>query len=416
MSHVLHVLLDQKHAGDVTQSPTGNLTFAYDPDYLSNPAATPLSLSMPRGRGTFRQRTVRAYLNGLLPDREDVRERWGRQFGVNPANPAALLSHMGLDCAGGVQFTPNDPNLTFARESTITPVSDAHIATRLRALRRDTSGWTVPGERWSLAGAQAKFALARTVDGAWFEPSGAEPSTHIFKPGIPGYRDQALNEHLCLQACSALGIAAARTEIMEFDGEVALVATRYDRTRTENQVVRLHQEDMCQALSVPPHRKYETSGGPTAQQISTLLRDAGVPERDLSRFADAVIVNYLLGAPDAHAKNYSVLLRARQVRLAPLYDVASALPYDAQDSGHELDRAAMSIGGEKIFGRVTGRHWARFARAIGMNEDQVLTRVRDIANALPDALNDVAQGYRGPLSQRLTTSVAQLTATSLAHL
>jgi len=416
MSRVLHVLLEGQHAGDVTQSDTGNLTFTYREEYLGSPSVTPLSLSMPPGPGVYRQRQIRAYLNGLLPDSDDVRDRWGEQFGVNAANPAALLAHMGMDCAGGVQFTEGTIDDALARTGELWPIDVEGIAERLRSLRNDTSEWTVPGERWSLAGAQAKFTLARTPDGAWHEPTGSMPSTHIIKPGVTGYRDQALNEHLCLRACAELDVLAAQTEFIEFAGESALVVTRYDRARTSDGVIRLHQEDMCQALAVPPKRKYETSGGPTAQQIARTLRDAGAPEGDLYRFADALILNYLLGAPDAHAKNYSVLLRGSQVRLAPMYDVASALPYDPERADHELDQGAMSVGGEKTFGRVTVRHWRKLARTAGLDADRVVERVRELAEQLPDALTTVCSDHRGELANRLTSAVTALAATTLAGL
>lgn len=417
MTRTLHVLLDGKHAGTVTENQAGNLTFVYVEEYLSAGAPTPLSLSMPPQPGTYRQRSIRAYMNGLLPDRDDVRDRWGRRFDVNGANPAALLEHMGMDCAGGVQFTTGDINTALDRPGGLEPLDDAAIHARLKALRQDASEWTVPGERWSLAGAQAKFALARTPDGTWHEPTGSQASTHIFKPGVTGYRDQALNEHLCLRACSALGVQSAHTEFTDFAGETALVVTRYDRARVQGgAVVRLHQEDMCQALSVPPKRKYEASGGPTAQQIAHVLRDAGAPEGDVYRFVDALILNYLLGAPDAHAKNYSVLLRGSQVRLAPMYDVASALPYEPDRRDHELDQSAMSIGGERTFGKVTGRHWVKLARSIGVDDGRVVGRVRELAGALPDAVATVSVEHRGELTARLTSAVAGLSAKTLEML
>lgn len=416
MSRILHVLLEGQHAGDVTQSEAGNLTYSYRPEYLASAIPTPLSLSMPPGPGMYRQKQIRAYLNGLLPDSDDVRARWAQQFGVSAENPAALLRHMGLDCAGAAQFTEGDSSAVLNRTGGRQPLTDLDIAQRLRQLRRDASEWTVPGERWSLAGAQAKFALARDPDGLWHEPTGSTPSTHIFKPGVSGYRDQALNEHLCLSACRLIGVRAAHTEFTSFGDQSALVVTRYDRARTSEGVLRLHQEDMCQALSVPPRRKYETSGGPTAQQIVRLLRDAGVPEEDLYRFVDGLILNYLLGAPDAHAKNFSVLLRGNAVRLAPLYDVASALPYEPETQDHELDQAAMSIGGEKRFGYVGARNWAKLARALELNEGRITLRVHELATRLPDALRDVARDHRGELADRLTAAVAALAKTTIRDL
>ncbi|MFS0698945.1 type II toxin-antitoxin system HipA family toxin [Cellulomonas sp. 179-A 4D5 NHS] len=406
-TRVLHVLLHGSHAGDVTQDGGGNHTFRYRDEYTADPAATPLSLSMPLGGVTYRKRTVDAFMNGLLPDNDAVRERWARDLDAKSTNAFSLLARMGLDCAGAVQFTELEPAEALARDGELVPLTEADIAARLRRLRGDQSSWVVSGERWSLSGANSKFTLARGVDGRWNEALGAAPSTHIVKPGLTEYRAQALNEYLCLAACAALGVRAARTEFQVFAEEPAVVVTRYDRARgPEGAVRRLHQEDMCQALSVPPTRKYETSRGPTAQMILRLLRDNRAPDEDLYRFVDALVLNYLLGAPDAHAKNYSVLLQGRQVRLAPMYDVASALPYEAERRDHELDKAAMAVNGEKRFGYVTGHDWAAFARGNALDAGRVVDRVRDLAERLPDALATVAAPHPGDLANRLVPRVA----------
>jgi serine/threonine-protein kinase HipA len=403
---VLHVLLHGRHAGDVTQDERGNRTFRYADDYSGDPDATPVSLSMPLGSITYRKRVVDAYMSGLLPDSVAVRDRWARELDANSGNAFSLLARMGLDCAGAVQFTELDPSEALARSGELIPLSDQDIAARLRRLRVDQTSWVVSGERWSLSGANSKFTLARGEDGGWNEALGAAPSTHILKPGLSEYTAQALNEHLCLSACAAVGVRAAASDFHRFGDEPAVVVTRYDRTVRGGAVQRLHQEDMCQALSVPPARKYETSRGPTAQRILDLLRDNRVPDDDLYRFVDALILNYLLGAPDAHAKNYSVLLQGSRVRLAPMYDVASALPYEPDRDDHELDRAAMAINGEKRFGYVTGHDWAKFARGNGLDANRVVDRARDLATRLPDALATVAADHPGELRDRLVPRVA----------
>lgn len=414
-SRGLSVVLYERRVGRVEQSASGRRTFSYDRDYLSEPDATPLSLSMPLSGGTYAARRIDPFLLGLLPDNVEVRERWGSQFGVNGANPFALLEHMGADCAGAVEFTNGSVDEMLARAGVLTTISDDEIGARLKALRSDDSAWTVPGERWSLAGAQGKFALAQS-DGVWCEATGAAPSTHIVKPGVVGYREQALNEHVCMVTARALGLSAARTDYTEFAGEPALVVTRYDRRRTAaGFVLRVHQEDVCQALSVFPHRKYEASGGPTAARIARLLRDVATdPGADVVRFVQALAFNYLLGAPDAHAKNYSLLLAGRQVRLAPLYDVASALPYEPSWAGHELDQAAMGVGGRKVFGTVEGRHWDKLAHQCGLDREQVREIVTRLASSIPEALEAAFAPYRtSGLRERMLARVAHLCRTTL---
>ncbi|MFW7413924.1 type II toxin-antitoxin system HipA family toxin [Demequina sp. SO4-18] len=367
--------------GRVMQDDFGRRSFEYDPGYASDASRPPLSLSMPVSGVRYRAKTVTPFLWGLLPDSEDVRERWAEDFGVSAENPFALLSHMGRDCAGGAKFLPEGGP---TRESSTVELSDSDIGARLRDLRSSASEWAVAGERWSLAGAQSKFTLSRTVDGAWMDVDGDEPSTHIFKPGVSEYRHQALVEHVSMATARQLGLRAAKTEFRAFGGESALVVTRFDRRRRrDGTLVRVHQEDMCQALAVYPRKKYEASGGPSAAAIARVLRDnASDPERDVWEFAQALVFNYLIGAPDAHAKNYSVTLAPGRVGLAPLYDVASALPYDAVGDS-EINQAAMSIGGRRVFGTVHGRHWDRLATGIGVDTGRLRDEIHRQAARIP---------------------------------
>ncbi len=191
-----------------------------------------------------------------------------------------------------------------------------------------------------------------------------------------------------MRALADVGVTSASSEYVEFDGAAAIVVERYDRIRTaDGRVLRLHQEDMCQALSVPPDRKYASDGGPSATAIAGLLaREAA--QSDVDRFTDLVVAQYLLGAPDGHAKNYSVILDGLDVILAPAYDIASSLPYDPS-RGSGLARIAMPIAGRSKFGEVTLRHIEKFAGAAGTDPDRLVARTREMAAALPDALAQV---------------------------
>lgn len=422
MSRALHVLLYGRVVGQVTQTSQGGHSFRYERDYLSAADATPLSLAMPLSTDTYPRRRIVPWMLGLLPDRGEVRDRWAQRLGVSPENPFALLEHMGLDCAGAVQFVAGDVDAALARESDLVEIDESAIGARLSALRDDPDTWVVAGERWSLAGAQAKFALARDRAGRWYEATGAAPSTHIIKPGIGQYRDQALNEHICMQTAARLGMKVARTEFIEFDGRSALVVTRYDRRRVRGTeaVRRVHQEDLCQALSVYPNKKYESSGGPTADQIASLLATRGsAPREDVRLFVRAVAYNFLIGAPDAHAKNYSVLLAGADVRSAPLYDIASGFPYEPTRADHELNLAAMALGGQRRFGSVEGRHWDHFARACQVDEEWLREEVTGLGQSVPDAMATAFAPYatsHPELRDRMLTAVTSHVARSVAAL
>ncbi|MDQ6776873.1 MAG: HipA domain-containing protein [Actinomycetota bacterium] len=225
-------------------------------------------------------------------------------------------------------------------------------------------------------------------DGRWGVPSGATPTTHILKPAVTGFDDHDLNEHLCLDAARRAGLLAARTTVSRFGDETAVVVTRYDRHAAPGgEILRVHQEDLCQALGVPPSRKYQNEGGPGPAQITRLLRDAmppAVAEDAAWRFADALIWNWVVAGTDAHAKNYSLLLAGNQVRLAPLYDMASALPY----SVHERKlRFAMKIGGDyRVF--LERNTWPEAARELGVDAAAIVDRARELANSTPEAFAD----------------------------
>jgi serine/threonine-protein kinase HipA len=290
-------------------------------------------------------------------------------------------------------FVPAEEYPGALRTGHVEAISETGIAERLRRLRDDDADWLGDDEHWSLAGAQSKFTLRRLDSRSdwgggsghgWGIAHGTEPSTHIVKPGITSIPGQALIEHLSMRAAAAVGHQVARTEYLEFDGQPAIVVERFDRMERDGRLVRIHQEDFCQTFGMDPSKKYEADQGAGVQRIAERLREATTDD-SVERFARAVIVNYLLGAPDAHAKNYSLLLVGSAARLSPLYDVASGLT--AQRAGVlRYAKGAMSIGGERAFGHVLGSDWDTFAARLGLPQEQVRTWVKATATDLPDAL------------------------------
>ena len=389
----LRVLLGESRLGTLEQTDGGERRFTY-----VDRAEAPISVSMPVRRTRYTHRVVEPFIEGLLPDSTRVREAVARRFNVSPRNPFALLEHIGHDCAGAVRFLRDDEDADPADgASGLVPVTDSDVGHRLAMVASGREpGWIAPGEGWSLAGAQSKIALRRE-GGQWFEARGSEPTTHILKPGISGMREQALCEHLCLAALRQVGVPAVRTEYLSIAGQKALVIERYDRRRVHQAVLRVHQEDLCQATSTYPHRKYESHGGPGALRIISLLdevaKDGGASVR---RFVDALILNVLLGAPDAHAKNYSIIHAAGQYVLAPVYDLASGLPYnedgDVTEGQTPWRTVAMSVGGARRLDQIGTSCWERLAaqarleRRARMDADAVVERVHRLSRLLPDAL------------------------------
>jgi serine/threonine-protein kinase HipA len=322
MNESLIAILDDVRAGTLSRLAGGRLRFDYDEDYRDLPSPTPLSVSMPVQVRSHPDGVIAPWLSGLLPDNEAVLSRWAREFQVSVSSPFSMLATpIGRDCAGAVRFASADTvDEALGSSGQVTWLSDEEVGGRLRELRQDATAWLGSNftGQFSLAGAQAKTALLCEGE-RWGVPSGSLATSHILKPAVLGLKDHDLNEHLCLDAARRAGLIAARTRIAQFGEESAIVIDRYDRQLRDGRLVRIHQEDVCQALGVPPSRKYQNQGGPGPGEIARLLRQTGpmrVAEEAIWRFLDALAWNWLIAGTDAHAKNYSLLLASGQVRRA----------------------------------------------------------------------------------------------------
>ena len=382
----LVTLLGGKEVGRVHNDTRGRLTFIYDDQWRNDIEAYPLSLSMPIAAKEHGRAAVEAFLWGLLPDNEQVLARWAAKFQVSARNVFALISHVGEDCAGAVQFvTPERLEaIRSGKEDKVEWLDEAELAKRLRALREDHAAWRLPRDtgQFSLAGAQPKTALLLQND-RWGIPSGRIPTTHILKPPTGHFDGHAENEHICLMLARNLGLPAAQSKVRRFKDEVAIVVERYDRQQKGNDIIRVHQEDTCQALGIMPTKKYQNEGGPSAANIIELLRTYSTDrDTDLDTFVAALGFNWLIAGMDAHAKNYSLLLSGPDIRLAPLYDIASILPYEEVDL--RKAKLAMKIGGEHKVELIGLRQWQKFAREVRTNADQLVEVLISMAKHLPD--------------------------------
>lgn len=402
MHRELIVLLNGERAGRVLMDSGGKYELVYEDTWRERPDAYPVSLSMPLLLTRHKDPEVRPFLEGLLPDNRHVLERWGRDFQVAWRNPFALLSHIGEDCAGAIQLVHEE-----RVEAITTPLkhqlehvewlSETEVADRLRdAVDRHGTGRLGPDVgHFSLAGAQPKTALLFDSE-RWGIPHGSVPTTHIIKP--PALRDFEafdLNEHFCLRLASKLGLRAAHSSIQTFDGTRAIVVERYDREWTSRgRLVRLHQEDACQALAVSPTLKYENEGGPGIPDLAELLDDHSTNQRaDLGALVDAAALNWAIGGTDAHAKNYSILLGPGSTRLAPLYDIGSALPYPDQIHPRKM-KLAMRVDREYHVWKIERRHWEGLAERCRLDPGPFIDRVAEVLAAVPTAASEAAEEVR----------------------
>jgi serine/threonine-protein kinase HipA len=399
--------------GRVRGDRAGRLSLDYEASWLESPQGHSLSVSMPLAKITYPHKAVLSYLWNLLPENPNVLQRWGQQYHVSAANPFKLLANVGADVPGAAQFIPPErlEEIQSARRPTIEWMTIDELAERLRQLREDIAAVRRPGDigKMSLPGAQAKTAYYwDSRANRWGVPGGRTPTTHIIKPCVPGFDGLVENEHLCQDIAARLGMPAANSYVLTLD-QTYIVVERFDRLPPpagSSFVQRIHQEDICQALGLMPGKKYEEDGGPGIAQIVTLIRRVSSnPDTDVDRFLQANMFNWLIGGTDEHAKNYSLLIGGGdEIRLAPLYDLSSQLPYP------ELieQRVAMKIGDHYDIRRVGIADWHKLARACTIDEERVLGMLTDMAKALPDEISAAReQALAEGLSKSIITPLAQ---------
>lgn len=408
VSDKLHVLLEGMVMGVLERDARGRMSFQYTDDWLARDLPTPLSLSMPVLPGRYNHPLVENWLWGLLPDNEQTLRRWAQEFQVSSGNVFALLSHLGADVAGAIQIVR--PEHQIAAKSKVKWLSALEFDERLAALHDNAAmarRTDDPG-RFSLAGVQAKTALLYQ-DGRWGIPGGNTPTNRIIKLAGDAYDGLIENEHFCLRLASALGLNAAVTTVINRANVTAIVVERYDRISQGRQWVRLHQEDMCQALGMHPVNRYQNEGGPGVLDIFDILKASSEPGRDREAFMRAQVFNFLIGGTDAHAKNFSVLLGEQgKVRLAPLYDIASMLPYD---DVRKL-KLAMKIGRSYDFSNTLPRHWHDLGRRLRDLPSPVEV-LEQYARMLPDtaatvARQCVAEGLKHSIIGRLVEAIEKM--------
>lgn len=362
----------QPHVGEVLQ---------YADAWVASGQGRPLSLSLPftPGNPPHRGEAVRTYFENLLPDSKEIRERVARRYQAGSTNAFALLAEVGRDCVGALQVVPGPDAPDGVQEVNAVPMTDAEIAQLLRnTLAPGPLGRNAAEDedfRISIAGAQEKSAML-WYDGRWCRPHGATPTTHIFKLPLGlvanmkfDMSDSVENEWLCSEILRAYEMPVARTAPLMFEDMKVLAVERFDRMWWENPegkrwLIRLPQEDMCQATATPPHLKYESDGGPGVRQIMKLLATSRNPDRDRRTFFQAQVLFWMLRATDGHAKNFSIFLRqGGTYELTPLYDVLSAYPVigkGAKKLSPYDARMAMAVRSKNphwVMRDILRRHW-----------------------------------------------------------
>ena len=391
MTRVLNIWWEGRIAGQLSQNQHGELGFVYAPEWLDDAAAPELSVSLPKRAQPFARRECRPFFAGLLPE-ESQRDAAALALGVSGSNDFALLDRLGGDVAGALQLlAPGETPVGSDTYQQLEPLDEAGLIRILNELPMRPLLAGEAGLRLSLAGAQSKLPVV-LVEGAIALPAPGQPTTHILKPPIARFAVTTENEAFVMRLAAAVGLDVAPVEARVVRGRTFLLVQRYDRAiGGDGFVRRIHQEDLCQALGVPPETKYASEGGPTIKDCFALLRRAAArPAVDVLKLLDAVIFNLIAGNADAHGKNFSILYEDQGARLAPLYDLLATVAYP------ELSpKLAMKIGKRATLGEMDAKGWAVFASDVGVG----LTLVRRRVAELCESVTATAQNVAGELAQ-----------------
>lgn len=412
----LRVYQNGRLVGLLLKEPGGGVAFRYDAGWLERANAVPVSLSLPLREDAYRGEPVLAVFENLLPDSDALRRRVAETVGARGIDAFAMLSRIGRDCVGALQFVAGDEERKEEDPSDGEVLDKAAVERVLRNLARAPLGIERDEDfRISLAGVQEKTALLRH-DGRWLKPHGTTPTTHIFKtqigvlPGGTNLTDSVENEFYCLKLAEAFGLAVNAAEICVFGETKALVIERFDRLRTrDGRLLRLPQEDCCQALSVPPTLKYQSDGGPGMAEILDLLKGSDTPLEDQELFLAAQIFFWAIGATDGHAKNFSLFLRpGGAFRLTPFYDILTVQPLlDARQITKRQMKLAMSAGRNRHYrvDEIQPRHFLQTAGLANVAERTALRALEHVAGRAERAFEEVEQALPPGFPERIHASV-----------
>lgn len=420
----LNVYLNGRLVGRLRKETSGAIDFQYDGSWLDWEHALPVSLSLPLREDRYIGDPVIAVFDNLLPDNEGIRKSLAERVKADGYDAYSLLAAIGRDCVGALQFLPEDSEPEPSGTITGRPVDDEEIGRLVSNLASAPLGVDEDAEfRISLAGAQEKTALLYWND-QWHIPHGTSATTHILKPqiGMLGngidMSQSVENEHFCMRLMEELGLPTAETDIQDFDGSRVLVVKRFDRLWTKDKrLIRLPQEDLCQALSVPPTLKYQSDGGPGMPEVLDMLKGSDNPETDQKLFVKAQIIFWLIGATDGHAKNFSLFLTpGGRFSMTPIYDVLSAQPnMDAGQIRRNQMKLALSVGDNRhyVIERILPRHFQQTAKRCGIAESMIDDILEEMLGAMPDAFERTIAAMPAEFPEEMAASIKTAALTRL---
>jgi serine/threonine-protein kinase HipA len=386
----LLVRIDENVVGRLWLDERKHFCFQYDQVWLER-SRIPLSLSLPLRPTPYLDDESHPFFANLLPE-EKIRAVVARNLGISLNNDYGLLERIGGDCAGAVSLYP-ETGEPHREPGTYRQLTLDELNTIISELPQRPLLAGEKGIRLSLAGAQKKLPIYYDEQ-HYHLGYGTAPSTYIIKPAIENLDGTVENEAFCMALAQAVGLDVPRSFIHQHEETRVFVVRRFDRVAAGEGTRRLHQEDFCQALQIPPEYKYESEGGPSLAACFDLVRRTSIRSgRDVLSLLNWVIFNYLIGNSDAHGKNISLLLLPEGPLLAPFYDLLSTRIYAHYGLAEGL---AMKIGGESDPRAIRNKQWEQFAEEVGIKPRLVLSRVADMVKKIQDTRLQLFRGAFAP--------------------
>ena len=367
----LNVFFGQTRVGFLSIDGRRLFSFQYSKKWLTSPNAFQISISLPMQEDIFSHDIVKSFFSNLLPEAA-VRGLIAKRLGISDKNDFMLLKRIGGECAGAITILPDSEIPESPNQYTYRSLSDEQLADLIKHIPRRPLLAGQEGIRISLAGAQEKMALFYK-DPAFYIPENGAPSNFILKPSMAHFQSSIENECFCMMLANAVDLNVPPVRIARKEAQKVLLIKRYDRILDNDVLKRLHQEDFCQAMGLSHELKYQADGGPGLKACFDLVRAYSAnPIKDFQQLMQWVFFNYLIGNMDGHAKNLSFIYQAKQIRLAPFYDMLCTDIYE--DLSQKL---AMKIGGENRPEWIMERHWERFSEEIKINKTILKKRLLD---------------------------------------
>ncbi len=393
--------------GELLRNIGGEMGFTYDSEWQNSPGGRPISLSLPIEKTQHKGNRVYNFFDNLLPDDSDIRVRIQRRFGIHTSHPFDLLSAIGSDCIGAIQLVEDLAEIPNVKNITAIKLTESDIASILRNYPNAPLGMAKARDefRISLAGAQEKTAFL-WYNNSWHLPMGATPTSHILKLPIGNLRNQGIdlgdscdNEWLCMKIAHAFGLPVAEVEMQTFEDIKTLVIKRFDRkwSKDKRWLMRLPQEDFCQALGISPGLKYESDGGPGIPAIMDLLLRSESAQKDRSIFIKSQILFWLLAAVDGHGKNFSVQIQPKgNFKLIPLYDIMTVHPLiKTKQIPIQKVKLAMAVYGSKkkyyTLHKILQRHWLTTAQKVKYSKNLIQNSLNEIFDQVDNVISTVSK-------------------------